>query len=180
MSPTSRPSFLRHLAELPEALGRFVEPSRAGAAKGEKRRRRQLRLSPQRLEDRVVLAGTDAFSSATNAPTVVSTTPAAGASLTAGFSSMTVTFNERVTTATAQNVANYLLSGPSGAIRVTGAVLDESGTVVTLSFSSQAGGGEYSLRAVAFQTLPASSRQMFTPISRRTCTRPRSEAQDEA
>ena len=48
--------------------------------------------------------------------------------------------------ATAQNVNNYWLAGPSGRIPVTSAVLDGTGRVATLSFAAQNAAGSYSLR----------------------------------
>ena len=85
-------------------------------------------------------------------PTVVSTSPSTGGSF-AGQNSMTVTFSEPVTTATATNSANYYLTGPSGVIPITSVTLDGTGKIATLSFATQTVPGSYSLRVGSISDL---------------------------
>ena len=80
-------------------------------------------------------------------PTVVSTTPEDGSrNVDALFQSMTVKFNQQVSTASAEDVANYKLSGPNGDVAIASAVLGADAKTVTLSFAVQTTDGEYSLR----------------------------------
>ncbi|MGC4006026.1 MAG: FG-GAP-like repeat-containing protein [Pirellulales bacterium] len=80
------------------------------------------------------------------APTVVSTVPANGGNLIAtAFNTITVVLSEVVTTATAQNVRNYRLTGPNGVIPVTNAVQGGDGKTVTLTVPTQTTQGSYSL-----------------------------------
>ena len=58
---------------------------------------------------------------------------------------ITVTFSEPVTAATAQVPANYRLTGPSGPVPIASATLDGTGTRATLAFAAQSAGGSYRL-----------------------------------
>ena len=80
-------------------------------------------------------------------PAVVSTTPADGCSIAVSeFDTMTVTFDEAVTSATAEDTANYRIMAPDGTwILVDSATLDASQTLVTLTFAPQTTEGTYRL-----------------------------------
>jgi uncharacterized delta-60 repeat protein len=91
------------------------------------------------LEQAVHWAASDA------PPRVIHTIPEDGSNVAEGIDTFTIEFNRALTTATAEDLANYQLSGPNGIIAIQTAILSQSGTSVTLHFAAQTAVGEYGL-----------------------------------
>lgn len=77
-------------------------------------------------------------------PTLVGAASASRASLTT-LDAVAVAFSEKVTAATANNVANYTLTGPGGAVPISAATIDALGRSVLLSTAALTPGANYTL-----------------------------------
>jgi hypothetical protein len=104
----------------------------------------------------------------TTAPTLVGASSASRASLTT-LDAVSVAFTEKVTAATANNSANYTLTGPGGAVAISAASIDTLGRSVLLSTATLTPGANYTLsvsgirdRSVAANQIVAGSQVNFT------------------
>jgi hypothetical protein len=84
-----------------------------------------------------------------------------------------LTFSEKVDQATANAVANYQISAPTGSLNVTAAALSASGTTVVLTTAKQTLGTKYSIllsnikdTAATPNTIAASSKIVFFPTGK--------------
>lgn len=101
-------------------------------------------------------------------PTLANAVAGSQTSLTV-LDSVLLAFSEKVTTATANNRANYSLTGPSGAVPIGTVSVDSSGRSVVLSTSQLISGAIYTLtvsgirdRAVAANLIAPGSQISFT------------------
>lgn len=103
----------------------------------------------------------------TTAPTLVGAASASRASLTT-LDAVSVAFSEKVTAATANNPANYTLTGPGGNVPVSATAIDSLGRSVLLSTPALTPGASYTLlvsgvrdRAVAANLIAPGSQVNF-------------------
>ena len=82
-----------------------------------------------------------------------------------------VSFNEKVSAGTANNVANYVLTGPEGVVTLAGASLDSGGRSVLLTTAPLMPGASYTVtvsgildRAAAANPIPPGSQASFTAV----------------
>jgi regulation of enolase protein 1 (concanavalin A-like superfamily) len=104
-------------------------------------------------------------------PTLASAVAGSRSSL-AVLDAVMLAFNEKVTSATANTLANYSLTGPSGAVPIGSVSLDSSGRAVVLATSTLTPGANYTLtvsgirdRAVAANLIAPGSQISFVASS---------------
>src|SRR5260370_39790389 len=74
-----------------------------------------------------------------------------------GLSQVQAIFSERVTPATATNVANYAITGASGGLAISSVTLDPSQTNLTLNVSPLTEAGVYTLTVKGLADQPAAA-----------------------
>jgi regulation of enolase protein 1 (concanavalin A-like superfamily) len=104
----------------------------------------------------------------TTPPTLANASAGSRSSLTI-LDAVSVAFSEKVTAATANDLANYSLTGPGGTVPLASAVIDPGGRAVVLATTPLIEGGAYTLtvsgirdRATAANQIAAGSQITFT------------------